>query len=137
MVSNDQRAGNNKRRWTDGFEFEKKKRSLFRYLLAVHQSHQTLAAADVISDPAEGQPVDHGAVVHNVSTEQQLVIAVVEANASSGVAWHVKYRQLSVAQIDDITWRTERKEQCGIKFSNFAHLHTSTSVTVGQNATDS
>lgn len=73
------------------------------YLLAVDQSHQALTAADVITDPAVGQPVNHGAVIHHISTEKQLVLTVVEADAAARVTGHVEHRQLSVAQIDDIT----------------------------------
>lgn len=73
------------------------------YLFAVHQPNQALTAADVVADTAVGQPVDHGAVVHNISAEKQLVVVVVEADAASGVTGHVEDRQLSVAQVDDIT----------------------------------
>lgn len=40
------------------------------YLLAVHQSHQALTAADVITDVTVGQPVDHVTIVHHVSGEK-------------------------------------------------------------------
>lgn len=74
------------------------------YLFAVHQAHQALTAADVVSDVAVRQPVDHGTVVHHVAAEQQLVVAVVEADAAPRVARHVKHRQLPVAKVDDVTY---------------------------------
>lgn len=77
--------------------------SVLDYLLAVDQSHQTLAAANVVADATVRQPVDHGAVVHHVSAEQQLVLPVVEADAAPGVAGHVEHGQLPVAQVNDIT----------------------------------
>lgn len=80
------------------------------YLLAVHQPHQPLTAADVVTDAAVGQPVDHGAVVHDISAEEQLVVSVVEADAAPRVSRHVEHRQLSVAQVDHITWSRERED---------------------------
>lgn len=74
------------------------------YLFAVHQPHQTLAATDVITDAAVGQPVNHGAVIHHVPAEEHLVVTVVEADAAPRVTRHVEHRQLSVTQVDDITW---------------------------------
>lgn len=74
-----------------------------RYLLAVDQPHQALTAADVITDPTVGQPVNHGAVIHHISTEKQFIFTVVEADAAARVTGHVEHRQLSVSQIDDIT----------------------------------
>lgn len=71
-------------------------------LLTVHQPDETLAAADVICDLAVGQPVDHGAVVHNVSAEQQLIVVVMEADAAPRVTRHVKHRQLSVTKVNNI-----------------------------------
>lgn len=79
------------------------------YLFAVHQPNQALTAADVVADAAVGQPVDHGAVVHNISAEEQLIVMVVEADAAPGVTGHVEDRQLPVAQVDDITWRVRRQ----------------------------
>lgn len=73
------------------------------YLFAVDQPNQTLAAANVVTDATERQPVDHGAVVHHVPAEKQLVFPVVEADAATGMTWHVEHRQLPVAQVDDIT----------------------------------
>lgn len=73
------------------------------YLLAVDQPDQALAAANVVSDSTVRQPVDHGAVVHHVSAEEQLVLPVVEADAAAGMTRHVEHRQLPVAQVDDVT----------------------------------
>lgn len=72
------------------------------YLFAVDQSDQTLAAANVVADAAVRQPVDHGAVVHHVSAEEQLVFPVVEADAATGMTGHVEYCQLPVTQVNDI-----------------------------------
>lgn len=73
------------------------------YLFTVHQSNQSLAAADIITDTAVGQPVNHGTIIHHISTEEQLIVSVVKANAAPGVTRHVEHGQLSVAQVDDIT----------------------------------
>lgn len=73
------------------------------YLFAVHQPHQALTTADVVTDVAVGQPVNHRAIVHYVSTEKQLVVTVVEADAAPRVARHVEHCQLSVTQVDHIT----------------------------------
>lgn len=81
------------------------------YLLAVHQPHQALTAADVVADVAVGQPVDHVTVVHHVSGEQELVLAVVEADAAARVAGHVEHGQLPVPQVDDVTWSVRNRKQ--------------------------
>lgn len=73
------------------------------HFLFVHHLYQPLAATHIVADGAVGQPVDHGAVIHHVSTEQYLVVLVMEADAASGVAWHVEHRQLPVPKVDDIT----------------------------------
>lgn len=78
------------------------------YLFAVHQPHQALTAADVVIDVAVGQPVNHGAVIHHIPTEEQLIVTVMEADAAPRVTGHVEHRQLSVTQVDDITWTGER-----------------------------
>lgn len=72
------------------------------HLLLLGQRQEPLAAAHVVVHMAVRQPVNHGAVVHYVAAEQQLVIDVVEANAAARVAWHVQHRQLTVTQVDDI-----------------------------------
>ncbi|KAF3850711.1 hypothetical protein F7725_012483, partial [Dissostichus mawsoni] len=50
------------------------------------------------TDVAVGQPVNHGAVIHYISTEEHLIVPVVEADAAPRVAGHVEHVQLSVAQ---------------------------------------
>lgn len=73
-------------------------------LFTVHQPNQALTAADVVTDTAVGQPVNHGSVIHNIATEKQLIVPVMKANASPRVSGHVKHSQLSVTKIDDITF---------------------------------
>lgn len=86
-----------------------------RYLLTVDQAHQALAAADVVADVAEGQPVDHVAVVHHVSGEQKLVVSIVEADAATRVTGHVEHRQLPVPQVDDVAWTMRSRKQRSVR----------------------
>lgn len=85
------------------------------YFFLVHHLDQPLAAAHVVTDGAVGQPVDHWAVIDHISTKQYFVVLVMEADAASGVAWHVEHRQLPVPEVDDIAWKnktkTKREEQ--------------------------
>lgn len=77
---------------------------MFRhYLFAVHQPHQTLTTADVVTDAAVGQPVNHGTIIYYISTEEQFIVTVMEADAAPRVTRHVEHGQLSVTQVDDIT----------------------------------
>lgn len=73
------------------------------HFLLVHHLYQPLAAAHIVAHGAVGQPVDHGAIIDHVTTEQHLVVFVMKADAASGVAWHVEHRQLPVPEVDDIT----------------------------------
>lgn len=82
-----------------------------RHLFAVHQPHQTLTTADVVTDTAVGQPVNHGTVIYYISTEEQLIVTVMEADAAPGVTRHVEHRQLSVTQVDDITWKDRETDR--------------------------
>lgn len=81
-----------------------------QYLFTVDQAHQALTAADVVADVAVGQPVDHVAVVHHVSGEQQLVLTIVEADAATRVTGHVEHSQLSVPQVDDVALTIRKQE---------------------------
>lgn len=90
------------------------------YLFAVNQPHQALTTADVVTNVAVGQPVNHGAVIHYISAEKHLIVSVVEADAAPRVTGHVEHRQLSVTQVDDITYRQEGGRD-GVIFSKIIH----------------
>lgn len=80
------------------------------YLFTVNQSHQALAAADVIADMTIGQPVDHVAIIHHVSSEKQLIFTIMEADTATRVTRHVEHSELSIPQVDDIALtRTKKK----------------------------
>lgn len=82
-----------------------------QYLLTVDQAHQALAAADVVTHMAVGQPVDHVAVVHHVSGEQKLIFTIVEADAATRVTRHVEHSQLPVPQVDDVALTIKNRKQ--------------------------
>lgn len=73
------------------------------YLFAVDQSHQALTAANVVTNTTVWQPINHGAIIHHISAEKQLIFSVMEADAATRVTRHVENCKLSIAQVDDIT----------------------------------
>lgn len=61
------------------------------YLFIVHKLQQPLTAAHIVSDSAVRQPVNHGPVIDDIATEQELVFPVMETDAAPGVARHMQY----------------------------------------------
>lgn len=82
-------------------------------LLFINHLNQPFAATDVVADPAVGKPIDHGTIIHHVSTKQHFALLVMETNAASGMAWHVKNSKLTVAKVDNVTWRRRKGRKCG------------------------
>lgn len=80
-------------------------------LIFIDHLYQPFAATDVVADPAVGKPINHGTIIDHVSTEQHLVLLVMETNASSGMARHVENRKLTVPKVDNVAWEHKEEEE--------------------------
>lgn len=78
-------------------------REHFVYQTSVHQTLETLTGSDILGDITVRKPVYHRSIICNVTTEQHLVVSVVQADTASRVSWHVHHGQLPVAQTDNVT----------------------------------
>lgn len=85
-------------------------------LFFIDHLKQPFAATGVVADPAVGKPINHGTIIHHVSTEQHFVLLVMETNAASGMARHVENSKLPVPKVDNIAWRRRKGRKCGIGY---------------------